>query len=57
MTKANIVQPIFLQDGDIELAFYRGMLADGKLVCIELPEAEDLESCRRRVLNARRFLD
>jgi sugar phosphate isomerase/epimerase len=56
MTKANIVQPAFVEDGDIEPAFYRGMLADGKLVCIELPEAGDLASCRRRVLDARRLL-
>jgi hypothetical protein len=57
MTKDNVVQPGFVEDGDIEPAFYRGILADGKLVCIELPEAEDLESCRRRILEARRFLD
>ena len=56
MTKANIVQPGFVEDGDIEPAFYRGMLADGKLVCIELPEAADLQSCRRRILDARCFL-
>ena len=56
MTKGGIVQPRFIEDGDIEPAFYRGMLADGKLVCIELPEAEDLESCKRRILDARRLL-
>ncbi len=56
MTKDNIVQPVFVEDGDIEPAFYREMLADGKLVCIELSEAENLDSCRRRILDARRLL-
>jgi sugar phosphate isomerase/epimerase len=56
MTRDNIVQPVFVEDGDIQAAFYRGMIADGKLICIELPEAPDLESCERRILDARQFL-
>jgi len=56
MTKDNIVQPVFVEDGDIPPAFYREMIADGKLLCIELPEAPDLESCKRRVLAARHLL-
>jgi len=56
MTKDNIVQPVFAEDGDIPPTFYREMIADGKLLCIELPEAPDLESCKRRILDARHFL-
>ena len=56
MTKNNIVQPGFVEDGDIPLAFYRQMIADGKLACIELPEAQDLESGTRRILHARQLL-
>lgn len=56
MTKDNIVQPVFVENGDISPVFYREMIADGKLICIELPEAQDLESCKRRVLDARRLL-
>jgi len=56
MTKDNIVQPLFVEDGDIPPAFYREMVADGKLICIELSEAQDLESCKRRVLAARQLL-
>ncbi|HUI71715.1 MAG TPA: hypothetical protein VL354_14440, partial [Spirochaetia bacterium] len=56
MTKDNIVQPVFVEDGDMPPAFYREMIADAKLLCIELPEAPDLESCKRRVLAARHLL-
>ena len=56
MTRGNIVQPGFVEDGDVEPAFYRQMLSDGKLVCIELSEAADLQTCMSRILDARRFL-
>ncbi len=57
MTKDGIVQPWLIPDGDVGPAFYRGMIQDGKLVCIELPEAEDADSCKRRILDARRMLE
>ncbi len=56
MTKDNIVQPGFISDGDLEPAFYRQILTDGKLLCIELSESDDPEDCRRRILAARRML-
>jgi sugar phosphate isomerase/epimerase len=56
MTRDNIVQPTLIEDGDLEPGFYRQMLADGKLVCIELSEADELRECRRRILDARRML-
>ena len=56
MTKDNIIQPGFIEDGDLAPAFYRQILTDGKLVCIELSESEELEDCRSRILGARSLL-
>ncbi len=56
MTRSNIVLPEFVEDGDLEPAFYRQMVADRKLVCIELSEAADLQTCVSRILKARRLI-
>jgi hypothetical protein len=57
MTRGALVQPVLVTDGDIEPGFYQGMLEGGKLLCIELPEAEDAEDCRQRILASRRILE
>jgi sugar phosphate isomerase/epimerase len=56
MTRNNTVEPTLVEDGDLDPGFFRGILADGKLLCIELPEVDDAETGKRRILDSRRIL-
>ena len=56
MTRNNITEQTLVEDGDIEPGFFHGMIEEGKLLCIELPEVDDVESGKRRILDSRRIL-
>ncbi len=57
MTRDNLVQPELIEDGDLDVGFFRRILAEGKPVCIELSEAEDLETCKQRVSSGKALLE